>query len=266
MASRIPQDRGGTRMSRIGRHETRMSRIKAHGTRISRIKVHETRISRTQTTGRGSRGSKHGTRIPRIRSVFPEDSASTRKNSGRNKVKAADFATAPHRSVEIHGISGGRRLALRCGMDSAASSPLLLEDVTKVAIGAFFDVYNEHSGFPEYVLRRSLAIALIELGLVVHQEVRLPVWFRGQQVATFRADLILEPGVIIEVKVAPEIQAFHKAQVLHYLKATGLQVGLVFNFGPRPQFARVVYQAARQRAPFVMSPEADRTSKDPGKE
>ncbi len=115
-----------------------------------------------------------------------------------------------------------------------------------LAIGTFFDVYNELAGFPEFVLRRGLAVALADAGLVVQQEVALPVWFRGRRLATFRADLIVDPGVLIEVKIAPEILAINKAQVMHYLKATDLEVGLLFNFGRRPEFARVIYQNARK--------------------
>jgi GxxExxY protein len=124
---------------------------------------------------------------------------------------------------------------------------LLLEHVTRIIIGVFFDVFNELSGFPEYVLRRALKVALEEAGLTVREEVNLPVWFRGHLLATFRADLIVDPGVIVEVKTSADIQPFHRAQLLHYLKASGLEVGLLLNFGRRPEHARVVYQQARNR-------------------
>jgi GxxExxY protein len=124
---------------------------------------------------------------------------------------------------------------------------LLLEDETRLAIGAYFDVYNELAGYPEFVLRRALAIAMEDVGLKVRQEVALPVWFRGRRIATFRADLIVDPGLIVEVKTAAEIEPFHKAQLLHYLKATNLEVGLLLNFGRRPEFSRVVYENIRKR-------------------
>jgi GxxExxY protein len=132
-------------------------------------------------------------------------------------------------------------------MTSDQGPGLLLEHVTRVVIGVFFDVFNELSGFPEYVLRRALKVALEESGLTVREEVTLPVWFRGHLLTTFRADLVVDPGVIVEVKTSTDIQPFHKVQLLHYLKASGLEVGLLLNFGRRPEHARVVYQQARNR-------------------
>ena len=128
----------------------------------------------------------------------------------------------------------------------SSEKPLLLQDVTKVAIGCFYDTYNELSGFPEFVVVQGLAIALEDAGLDVRREMRIPVWFRGHRLTSFRADLVIDPGVIIEVKCAPAIEAFHKAQLMHYLKATDLEVGLLFNFGREPQFSRVIYQNARK--------------------
>jgi GxxExxY protein len=138
---------------------------------------------------------------------------------------------------------------------------LLHERLTHLAIGAFYDVYNELYGLPEHVLRRALVVTLANAGLVVAQEVELPVWFRGHQLTRFRADLVLEGSVIIEVKTAPEIQPFHKKQLLHYLQATDLEVGLLFNFGNRPAITRVVYQNARKRPRY--EPPADLTLDGP---
>ncbi|HEY7502310.1 MAG TPA: GxxExxY protein [Vicinamibacterales bacterium] len=127
-------------------------------------------------------------------------------------------------------------------MKRSTQPTLLYEETTKLAIGAFFDVNNELGGFPEFVLRRGLAVALADAGLTVREEVPLPVWFRGRRLTTFKADLIVDPGVIIEVKTAPELLAVHKAQLMHYLKATRLEIGLLFNFGRKPEFARVIHQ------------------------
>ena len=130
--------------------------------------------------------------------------------------------------------------------------PLLHQDVTKIAIGCFYDTYNELSGFPEFIVVQGLAIAFEDAGVQVRREVRIPVWFRGRRLTSFRADLLIDPGLIVEVKCAPAIEAFHKAQLMHYLKATSFEVGLLFNFGPVPQFCRVVYQNARK--PRVITP------------
>ena len=123
---------------------------------------------------------------------------------------------------------------------------LLHGDVTDKVLQAFFDTYNELAGFPEFVLRRAMAIAIRERGLAVEEEKQLPVWFRGHQIVKFRADLIVQSCVIVEVKARPEIDPFNKAQVLHYLKATDLEVGLLVNFGRRPEFARVVCERSRK--------------------
>jgi GxxExxY protein len=128
-------------------------------------------------------------------------------------------------------------------------------------IKAFFDVYNELAGFPEFVLCRAMAIAIRDAGLSAAEEVPLPVWFRGHQIVKFKADLIVQSQVIVEVKARPEVDPFNKAQVLHYLKATNLEVGLLLNFGRQPQFSRVVYENARKSQRHV--PPTDAESEKP---
>lgn len=137
-------------------------------------------------------------------------------------------------------------------MTSESSMPgLLAADITHTVIGAFFDAYNDLGpGFPEFVSGRALAILIGEAALAAREEIELPVWFRGQRIAKFRADLLVAETLIVEVKTSPEIEAFHTAQVLHYLKATDLEVGLLLNFGREPQFRRVVYQNSRKRRFF----------------
>jgi GxxExxY protein len=142
-------------------------------------------------------------------------------------------------------------------------SPQTLQhrEVTDKIINAFFEVYNELAGFPEFVLRRALAIAIRARGLQVEEEKQLPVWFRGHPIVTFRADLIVQSTVILEVKARSEIDPFNKAQVLHYLKATDLEVGLLLNFGRRPEFSRVVCERSR-KGPRFEPPGAPEQSND----
>jgi GxxExxY protein len=125
--------------------------------------------------------------------------------------------------------------------------------ITDKILKAFYASYNELAGFPEFVLRRAMAIAIRDEGLQVEEEKKLPVWFRGHLLVTFRADLVVESSIIVEVKVRPEIDPFNKAQVLHYLKATDLEVGLLLNFGRKPQFSRVIYEQ-RRKAPRTEPP------------
>jgi GxxExxY protein len=137
-----------------------------------------------------------------------------------------------------------------------SSAALLAGDLTGAIIGAFFRTYNDlGSGFPEHIARRALAIVMREAGMPVEEEVSLPVWFHGTRIATFRADLIVAERVIVEVKASRDLEKVHAAQVAHYLKATDLEVGLLVNFGSRPQFQRVIFQNDRKRRQFDATPE-----------
>lgn len=86
----------------------------------------------------------------------------------------------------------------------------------------------------------SLVIALAESGLQVAAEVPLLVHFRGRVVGAFRADMVVNDSVIVEVKAVERIAKAHEVQLVNYLRATGKQVGLLLNFGPRAQFKRRV--------------------------
>jgi GxxExxY protein len=124
----------------------------------------------------------------------------------------------------------------------------LHSEITKEIIGIFYDVYNELGhGFIESVYENSLAIALRSKDFDVHQQIAIPVYFRGQRVGDFTADLLVEKCILLELKVARSIEQAHIAQLLNYLKATPIEVGLVLNFGPRPEFKRVAFGNERKR-------------------
>lgn len=115
-------------------------------------------------------------------------------------------------------------------------------ELTEVIIGTFYEVYNELGhGFLESVYENSLAIALKSKGLEVFQQIAVPVQFRGIQVGNFNADMLVNRFVILELKAARIIDSAHIAQLLNYLKATEVEVGLVLNFGMKPEFKRVVF-------------------------
>jgi GxxExxY protein len=112
--------------------------------------------------------------------------------------------------------------------------------ITDVIIGSFYEVYNElGQGFLESVYREALTLALRSKGLTVEQEKTVEVCFRGHVVGIFRTDLVVENVVIVELKVARGLGAIHEAQLLTYLKSTRFEVGLLLNFGNRPQFRRM---------------------------
>ena len=119
--------------------------------------------------------------------------------------------------------------------------------LTARIIGVFYEVANELGyGFVESVYRRSLFIALTQSSLEVQQEVPVQVSFRNRNVGTFHADLIVENMVILELKVAEEITKPFELQLLNYLRATPMEVGLILAFGQRAKFRRVVMSNDRK--------------------
>jgi GxxExxY protein len=130
----------------------------------------------------------------------------------------------------------------------SANESLVFGDLTNAIIGAFYQTYNELGpGFPEFVARRAFAIALKGAGLDVVEELMLPVRFRGHEIGRFRANLLVADTVIVEVKVSPEIERFHLAQVLHYLKASNREVRPLGELRPHPTVQARDESARRQR-------------------
>jgi GxxExxY protein len=113
-------------------------------------------------------------------------------------------------------------------------------ELTEAIIGSFYDVYHELGhGFLESVYREALVVALAQKGMQAEREKMVQVSFRGNVVGVFRTDLVVNDKIILELKTARAIESAHEAQLLNYLKATDYEVGLLFNFGPRPQFRRL---------------------------
>lgn len=120
-------------------------------------------------------------------------------------------------------------------------------ELTKQIIGVFYEVYNELGhGFLESVYQKSLILALTEAGLVVHSPIDIPVYFRGHQVGAFEADVLIEKCVLLELKAAHSIHSSHQAQLLNYLRATDIEIGVLLNFGVKPEFKRLVYDNLRK--------------------
>jgi GxxExxY protein len=121
-------------------------------------------------------------------------------------------------------------------------------DLTDLIIGTFYEVYNELGfGFLESVYEEAMIIALEAKGLKVGQQVPIPVWFRERKIGNFEADLIVENVVILELKAVKLIDEAHKAQLLNYLRATEIEVGLLLNFGQRPEFKRLAFDNHRKK-------------------
>ena len=108
----------------------------------------------------------------------------------------------------------------------------LYDDLTQSIIGCAFEVINElGSGFLESVYENAMVLALSEAGLPVQSQVPVPVMFRGKRVGDFYADLLVDEKVIVELKAVRAIIPEHQAQIINYLNATGIEVGLLINFG-----------------------------------
>jgi GxxExxY protein len=121
-------------------------------------------------------------------------------------------------------------------------------ELTEKIIGVFYDVYNELGhGFLESVYEHALALALTQAGMRVERQVAVSVWFRSQQIGDFRADALVDGKVLLELKAARVIDQAHEKQLLNYLRATNIEVGLLLNFGVQPQFRRLVYENERKK-------------------
>lgn len=121
-------------------------------------------------------------------------------------------------------------------------------DITKVIIGCFFNVYNGLGyGFLESVYERAMTIELERKGLLVACQYPIRVYYAGQVVGEFRADMLVQNAVIVELKAAAQITESHKAQLLNYLNATEYEVGLLLNFGPKAEYVRKVFDNERKK-------------------
>ena len=119
------------------------------------------------------------------------------------------------------------------------------KEITHKIIGVFFDVYNELGhGFLESVYQRALGLALESAGVKMRSPVKIPVWFRGQRVGQFEGDMLVEEVILLELKVARCLDRSHYAQLLNYLRATDIEVGLLLNFGLKPEFQRLILDNA----------------------
>jgi len=121
-----------------------------------------------------------------------------------------------------------------------------LQQLTGTIIGAFYEVYRVFGyGFLESVYRRALAVELTYRGVPVAQEGRYEVFHRGVRVGSYRADLVADASVVTETKTGLILDPTSPAQLLNYLRASGLPVGLILHFGPRPVIKRIVASRAR---------------------
>lgn len=107
------------------------------------------------------------------------------------------------------------------------------QDTTEQIIEAFYTVYNTLGyGFLEKVYEEALVCEMAYVGLVVQQQEPLEIFYRGKKIGAYFADVLVNEIVIVEIKAAEALSLAHEAQLLNYLKATDIEVGLLLNFGP----------------------------------
>ena len=111
--------------------------------------------------------------------------------------------------------------------------------VTGKIIRAYYNVYNTLGyGFLENVYEKSMVIELPRVGLHGRRQVPIQVYYVGENVGLYFADIVVEQAVILEIKAAEALRPEHEAQLLNYLQATDIEYGLLLNFGPKPEFRR----------------------------
>lgn len=121
------------------------------------------------------------------------------------------------------------------------------QEITEPIIQAFYTVYNALGyGFLERVYQGAMLIELRGKGLPVVAEMPITVYYGDQPVGGYQADLVVADAVLLELKAVRELQPEHDAQLLNYLKATCYEVGLLLNFGPKPELRRKVYDNERK--------------------
>ncbi|MER0439924.1 GxxExxY protein [Emticicia sp. W12TSBA100-4] len=130
---------------------------------------------------------------------------------------------------------------------------LLHKTLTDSILKVYFDVYNELGyGFLEKVYQNSMYLELKSRGFYVEAQKQIKVNYKGVEVGEYYADLIINEKVILELKAAECIVEDFEYQLINYLKATNMEVGLLLNFGKKPEFRRKVFE--NNRKSFIKNP------------
>lgn len=123
-----------------------------------------------------------------------------------------------------------------------ADKNYLHADLTDKIIACAYDVYNQLGfGFSEKVYENAMMIKISQKSLTAAQQTPVNVFFEKQLVGEYFPDLLVENKVIVELKAVSSLSKAHEAQLVNYLKATGIKVGLLVNFGEKLKIVRRVY-------------------------
>jgi GxxExxY protein len=129
---------------------------------------------------------------------------------------------------------------------------LLEGELTRSVIGAFYTVYTELGyGFLENVYVLALARELLKRGHTLRREVGMPVFYFGEQLCTYRCDMLVDDRLIVESKAGEALPPASIRQLRNYLKAARVEVGLLLHFGPEPKFYREILTPPQRRSSVV---------------
>jgi len=135
-------------------------------------------------------------------------------------------------------VSGKKGMIKNLFMDNG----FLYQDLTEKVIKCFYTVHDAlGEGFLESVYEKALMIELEDAGFKAESQRSLNVYYKGRLVGDFKADIVIADKIVIEIKAVSRLAPQHEAQLINYLKATGIKVGLLVNFGEKLEFKRRVF-------------------------
>lgn len=124
----------------------------------------------------------------------------------------------------------------------------LYQDVTERIIRCFYEVYNTLGyGFLEKVYERAMVKELVADGLQLKSQFPIKVHYKGDEVGDYFADIVVNDLVVLELKASESVVEEHELQLINYLKATEMEVGLLLNFGKKPEVRRKIFTNDRKR-------------------
>ncbi|MBK9357739.1 MAG: GxxExxY protein [Bacteroidales bacterium] len=125
---------------------------------------------------------------------------------------------------------------------------MMYEDKSDKVINAFYKVYNRLGyGFLEKVYQNALLIELQSMGFDVKSQYPIKVYYEEYEVGEYYADILVDNCIIVENKAMEALREEHECQLINYLKATDIEIGLLFNFGKKPDFKRKIFTNDRKR-------------------
>jgi GxxExxY protein len=129
------------------------------------------------------------------------------------------------------------------------------EELTRWIIKAYYNVYNTLGyGFIESVYHNAMIVEIVGNGLSVEVKKPIAVYYGSNVIGKFEADLVVEQRVIVELKAKEKLHPAHEAQLTNYLRATDVEIGLLFNFGKFAEFKRKLFENEYKRH---VGPKAD---------